>query len=154
MATYSIITKQAEDAIIYAIQNIPDAQDWTDSGMDSANVFGNIDSENLTSACASVEAYANAMVDAPNVNAGTYDCTITVRVHGQIDDQDRTQNDKVAGLMAAILFGSADQIVTMCNAAGLSDFTAQSWQPMAINPQRDGLLYFTEFTGRLICARS
>lgn len=152
MATYPSIFSKAEDAIAYAFDSIPDAAD----DISGFTVYkGGSPSEKALPAVTFVALeFAKITPESDPQFSQTFNVTLSAVVETSMDDETRAEAYEAEGLVEAVLFRSADQIVDECNAAGVSDFTALQWIPLSASRDFDGTRRTTTFIGSLICGSS
>jgi len=152
MATYAPITNKAEDALTYALENIPDAAD------DVAGLTyykGHAYAEKvLPSVTVFAESFDRINEDAGSMVAANFDVRVEIMIESNGNDDTRAEHSALEGLAESLFFRSADQIVSSCNAASVSDFTALVWTPGGGRREFDEQRRKTTFTGTLLCAAS
>ncbi len=152
MATYAPITDKVEDALLYALNNIPDAADDI-SGV--TYYAGHAYAEKvLPSVTVFAESFERINEDAGPPAANNFDVRVEFHIESEGNDDTRVEHSAIQGLVEAVFFRSADQVVGSCNAASVSDFTALTWTPNGGRREFEDQRRRTILTGTLLCAAS
>lgn len=123
MSTYSSPYTKAENAVAYALSEFADSAGLTGYTTCKGGDNGEIGLTAIVIACESV---APVAPDAKFCTYGTKEHRIAIKAITHSDVSRETHDALVGGLFAAFVT-SADQMVTVLNAAGVTGFTAQNW---------------------------
>ena len=148
MATYQSILHKAADAINYAFGSIagadlPSCTRYLDDGIDDISLPAVV-----------ISCTAETLADPTGtVSSENFRVTVNISAESMADTSDtsRTVHGQLAGIVEAVFFRSADQVVTECNAAGVTDFTAERWTPLSITQEKEPERRRTILSGALIC---
>jgi len=149
MATYPSIFTQAESAFKSAFESI--ASTDLDAGW---TVYRGADYNQEATPAVVIHATSFDMTEEATGTSAASNFSVLFEVSAVTEGEDTTGaiHGNVAGLIQAVLYRSASQIVSAVNTAGTSDFHAMGWTPGAARNEFSSQRMTTTYTGRLYCA--
>lgn len=135
MATYLSILTKCEDAVQTAFEEIAGAD-----LIPGVTIYkGGTDSEVVPPAISILAVSAVPMEpDSATICSGeNYSITVEIAAITNPADSGRTAESNIAGLLEAVLFRSADQMLTELNAAGVTEFHASRYHAEGMTRSMD-----------------
>ena len=146
MADYPSILHKSADAISYALTSIAGAD------LPSCTIYKDDASSDLTPPAVVIECNAAVLSEESGTcSPENFMVEVSIKAVSQADDSTRAAHGLLSGIIEAVFFRTAGDVVTECNAASVSAFTAKKWIPLGITSSKDEDRRETTHTGRLLC---